>query len=88
MDIKVKANSYRTVFDTEKADVKNVMADLCDFCFMLRPTTIADKNNRADPVQSAILEGRREVFLRIMEYKNVDFAQLDKMIQAQKEGKR
>ena len=57
-----RAGSYARVFDPQTADGRVVLADLARFC-RAHVSTAA-----ADPVISARLDGRREVWLRIQQH--------------------
>ena len=49
-----------------------VLADLARFCYANRPTTVVSPISRqVDPIASAIAEGRREVWLRLMGHINL-----------------
>lgn len=57
-----KKVSYQRVFNEESRDVSRVLKDLAKFCR-------ADESTfHQDPRLHAVLEGRREVFLRIQNY--------------------
>lgn len=56
--IRTKAQSYKQVFAGEQA--KRVLGDLARFCHMTNTAHVT-----GDPTGSALLEGRRQVFLRI-----------------------
>lgn len=65
-----RRNAYRAVFlqsDGQVGVAANiVMSDLKQFCRADRGTTVVSHlQQRVDPVASALLEGRREVWLRI-----------------------
>ena len=50
-----------------------VLADLTKFCRGLTSTTVVSQHSgMVDPIASAIAEGRREVYLRIMKELNLD----------------
>ena len=44
----------------------DVMADLAQYCYALKTTTMVAKDGHIDPIASAIAEGRRQVYLRIL----------------------
>lgn len=44
----------------------DVMSDLATYCHALRTTTMVAKDGHIDPIASAIAEGRRQVYLRIL----------------------
>jgi len=60
-----KQTDYRLALGDESGKV--VLADLRTFC---NPTRT---NFSTDPLEMARMEGRREVFLRIANFMNVDF---------------
>lgn len=62
-------DAYRRVFDTPGAEV--VLGDLATFC-RARETTHVPGDSHA----SALLEGRREVWLRIQEYTQLSTVEL------------
>lgn len=57
-----KKRSYDVVFDNESIDARAVLKDLAEFCRANTPTF------NSDPRIHALLEGRREVWLRIQKY--------------------
>jgi hypothetical protein len=60
-----KKRAYERTFDPAGIDQKIVLKDLADFCR-------ADKTCfHEDPRVHAVLEGRREVWLRIQKYLNL-----------------
>jgi hypothetical protein len=60
-----RKTAYQLTFDTESESVKTVLRDLAKFCR-------ANKSCfHADPRIHAVIEGRREVFLRIIEHLNM-----------------
>jgi hypothetical protein len=62
--------SYIRVFPTQNPDVQTVLADLARFCRANEPAF------HEDPRKHALLEGRREVFLRISKHLNLTDEQL------------
>lgn len=65
-----RKQSYEMVFKQDNRFVKEVMKDLAKFC------RLNDSCFNPDPRIHAILEGRREVILRIMKHINLDHDQL------------
>lgn len=67
---RVRFRAYKTLFKQGDGELNPsaeiVMADLKKFCRADRSTFVA-----GDPYSSALLEGRREVFLRICSYLNL-----------------
>ncbi len=60
-----RSHAYRAVFSPENVYTKKVLKDLAKFCR-------ADKSAfHADPRIHAMLEGRREVFLRLTQHLNL-----------------
>lgn len=55
---------------TESGEI--VLADLARFCRATKPTSVYLNDGSVDPVASARLDGRREVFLWINEYLHLD----------------
>jgi len=65
-----RQRAYHEVFSSESAPVKEVMRDLRRFC------RVDESCFHPDPRTTALLEGRREVFLRIQEHLNLNLTQL------------
>jgi hypothetical protein len=65
-----KKQAYETVFNPQSIDVQIVTKDLADFCRANQSTF------NPDPRVHAVLEGRREVWLRIQKYLNLTPDQL------------
>jgi hypothetical protein len=63
---KSRAHAYRMVFDEKNQYTKTVLKDLAKFCRAHESTFHKDER------QHAVLEGRREVFLRILEHLNLE----------------
>lgn len=57
-----RAGSYKRLFDKDSGDAKAVLIDLARFCRANQSTF------HPDPHVQAELEGRREVWLRIMQH--------------------
>ncbi len=67
---------YQATFKAPSAEL--VMADLAKFCYADTTTSFPDDvNGRA----SAVAEGRRQVFLRIQSYVNMDAKQIARVQQ-------
>lgn len=69
--IKDKQVVYRQVFKTEPG--AEVLADLRNFCFGTKTTVMQDEHNKVDKDALLLHEGRRQVFLQIMNLLEVDF---------------
>lgn len=69
--------AYRRVFSGPDADL--VLGDLIAFCHAADTTHVP-----GDPVGSALLEGRRQVWLRIQARLRIDEATVDRLIAAEK----
>jgi hypothetical protein len=71
---------YRWLFVGENGDFRrvgeHVLADLRSFCFADRPT-IFD----LEPIVMARREGRREVFMRVQNFLNLDEAAVQKLME-------
>lgn len=65
-----RAQDYQIVFDPESPQVQRVLADLAKFCRAHHSTF------HADPRIHAALEGRREVWLRIVQHLNLTSEEL------------
>lgn len=70
-NLKNRSLSYKNCFDLSKLEARAVLTDLALFCRMF--TTTREPNQKEDP---AVLEGRRQVFLRIQEHLQFDQQQL------------
>lgn len=57
-----RKRAYDLTFDINSVHAKAVLEDLADFCRATKPTF------HEDPRLHALLEGRREVWLRIQKY--------------------
>lgn len=55
---------------------QKVLADLMLFCRLGQSCVVFDKQGRVDPVATAVLEGRREVGMRIMQRLSITDEQL------------
>jgi hypothetical protein len=68
--------AYRRLFlgeDGLNGDGQIVLADLAKFCKAYSSTAVVSPVSRqVDPVASALAEGRREVWLRIMAHLHID----------------
>jgi len=60
-----RKRAYDLTFNLESREAKAVLQDLADFCRASTPTF------HEDPRLHALLEGRREVWLRIQKYLNL-----------------
>lgn len=69
--LKNRITAYKNCFDTAHLENRAVLTDLALFCRMF--TTTDDPNQKEDP---KVLEGRRQVFLRIQEHLQFDYTQL------------
>lgn len=76
------AKHYQMVFGANKADA--ILDDLADFCGMLH-TNFLVRNGAIDPLQMARMEGRREVYLYILQKLNVNLDDLRQTIKRKKE---
>lgn len=72
--INLRRQAYRAVF-LPGGDLspmgERVLQDLARFCCAHKPTYRVG-GDRIDPIASAVQEGRREVFLRIVEHLHLD----------------
>lgn len=68
--------AYRRLFlgeDGLNGDGQIVLADLAKFCKATASTAVVSPVSRqVDPIASALAEGRREVWLRIMAHLHID----------------
>lgn len=65
-----RQNAYKRVFTLESKDVEVILKDLMKFCRVIESTF------HPDPRIAAQLDGRREVFLRIMQHTKMSQDQL------------
>jgi len=68
--LRQRSLSYRRVFDKDSQDAQRVLADLAKFCRAHESTF------HADPRLHAVMEGRREVWLRISQHLNLSTEEL------------
>lgn len=66
-----KKNTYLKVFGNELG--KEVLSDLRAFCYATKTTEKKGIDQKVDPMQMAVLEGRRQVFMQIMNTMKVDY---------------
>lgn len=67
--ILTKRHDYRATFGTDAertAAQEKVMLDLARFCYAYKPTTMKSPLGTVDPIASAVAEGRRQVWLRLI----------------------
>ena len=69
-DLWDRSRAYKRTFDTP--DARIVLRDLAAFCFADETTHVV-----GDPYQSAVAEGRRQVFLRIGKFCRLTPAQIE-----------
>lgn len=78
-----KRDAYRAVFRSGDAlgpMGEIVMRDLAHFCYANRPTPkISRVTQQVDPVGTAIAEGRREVYLRIVAMLNLSAEEVERI---------
>jgi hypothetical protein len=73
---------FRDVFwrhSRKPEDVKTVLEDLREFCRADVSCVVVAKDGRIDTHATAVAEGRREVYLRIMQQLNLSDEVLNKM---------
>lgn len=74
--IRKRRYAYRRMFLGENglnADGQTVLADLAKFCRANSSTAVVSPISRSvDPIATAMAEGRREVWLRIMAHLHLD----------------
>lgn len=69
-----KREAFRNLFwrgSRAEPDVRALIKDLRQFCRADTPCVYFDKEGRIDTHMTALLEGRREVYLRIVETLNL-----------------
>lgn len=78
-----KSRAYKNVFDGSNEYTKEVIKDLKKFCRADTPTF-----TQGDPHMTSLLEGRREVWNRIMKYIDIseeELKRIDKEMEEQEE---
>lgn len=78
-----KRDGYRSLFmdgDKPSPNGLRVLADLRKFCHAAVTTAVMDGKGAIDPIASAQLEGRRQVFIRIMDMCRADDSDIHNMI--------
>jgi hypothetical protein len=83
--------AYRRLFLGENGDLnadgETVLADLSKFCKATSSTAVVSPiSQKVDPIASAIAEGRREVWLRIMAHLHIDDRVIFNMNQSEAEN--
>jgi len=82
--------AFRIVFLRENGEpqpaAEVVLAHLSRFCRATRPTVMFDGQGRVDALASARMDGRREVFLLIMEHLHLDDRTLLRLQQHEDQG--
>lgn len=83
--IQRRRNAYRAVFQPSGGQLgisqEIVLADLRKFCRATDSTAVVSRvQQRIDPIASAVLVGRREVWLRIMHHLHISDADLYRMV--------
>ena len=76
-----KSRSYKALFkhnNTFKREAEIVLSDLRKFC-NFNTTTAQSRGPAIDPLQMARMEGRREVYLRILVNLNTDENEIIKL---------
>ena len=76
-----RSRRYKDLFQSQGKLSRSgevVLADLRKFCRVDKSTAHV-ANGSIDPVMMALLEGRREVFMRILSYLNTDEAEIIKL---------
>jgi hypothetical protein len=66
---------FRPPFGVPTSPGKAVLEDLAWRAHMYDPITRLDNNGRADPIQTARIEGKRELYLTIVKMLNLDPSQ-------------
>lgn len=72
-----RRNAYHAVFGGDQG--MRVLADLREFCRADTSCVVVAKDGKIDTHATVLAEGRREVFLRIVETLNLTDAQLLKL---------
>lgn len=77
-----KRHAFRNVFwkgSRKDEDLGALLADLRQFCRADESCVVVAKDGRVDTHATAIAEGRREVYLRIIQTLNLTDSQLEKL---------
>jgi hypothetical protein len=73
-----RKQAYQRIFlgddSSPHKDAEIVLADLKRFCYVERPTIKVTAQQTIDPLAMAVAEGRREVFMRIVQFMRLDDA--------------
>ena len=72
-----KSLAYKRLFNPKNKDVIEVLKDLEVFCCVERPT-YTNSGGNIDPLAMAAREGRREVYLRIQKFVEIDLLKITK----------
>lgn len=67
-----RRTAYCRVFSVENRDAQLVLADLAKFCRAHVSTVGVSRDGQVDPLLSARLDGRREVWLRLQQHIHLD----------------
>jgi len=71
-----RGRAYKQTFNADDGTLHRpaqiVLADLRRFCYHNRSTIKVSQAGTVDPLAMAVAEGRREVFMRIVEFLNLD----------------
>lgn len=71
-----RRDAYRRMFldiyGNPNADAEVVLADLKRFCCGSKSTIRMNSHNEIDPIAMGVAEGRREVWMRLMEYLHLE----------------
>jgi hypothetical protein len=74
-------DAYRAVFQTkpQRVHIDTLLADLAEFCRANTSCVVVGKDGHIDTHATALVEGRREVYLRIQATLNISDEQLLQM---------
>jgi hypothetical protein len=76
-------NAYRKLLEGNKKAGRLALEDLRDFCRADRSCVVVAKDGRVDTHATAVAEGRREVFLKILQMLNLTDEDLLRLRQAE-----
>ena len=70
-------------FELAQPATQNMLIDLADFCRAAETSVVTDENGRYDHERTLIMEGRREVWLRMQNHFNLTTQQLYRLATGQ-----
>lgn len=71
-----RKTAYQLTFEKHQPANQEVLADLAQFCRAAETTLVSGADNRLDTERSLVLQGRREVWIRLQNHLNLSPADL------------